>query len=97
MITPPELLVERAWKRGLEFGRYKAVDDTLAHSVEAYTGMPDVFFTWVQRTDKQIQLRISGQHRAARRAAAHGRLRYQLHVQCAGRRRAFWTSSATGG
>ena len=54
VITPPELLVERAWKRGLEFGRYKAVDDTLAHSVEAYTGMPDVFFTWVRRTDKRI-------------------------------------------
>jgi hypothetical protein len=53
MITPPELLVERAWKRGLEVGRYKAVDDTLAHSVEAYTGMPNVFFTWV-RSDKRI-------------------------------------------
>jgi hypothetical protein len=56
VITPPELLVERAWKRGLEFGRYKAVDDTLAHSVEAYTGMPAVFFTWVRRTDKQIHI-----------------------------------------
>ena len=54
MITPPELLVERAWKRGLEVGRYKAVDDTLAHSVEAYTGMPNVFFTWVRRADKRI-------------------------------------------
>jgi len=55
MITPPELLVERAWTRGLEFGRYKAVDDTLAHAVDAYTGIPDVFFTWVRRSDKQIQ------------------------------------------
>src|SRR5581483_8756542 len=54
MITPPEMLVERAWKRGLEVGRYKAVDDTLAHSIEAYTGMPDIFFTWVRRTDKRI-------------------------------------------
>jgi hypothetical protein len=54
MITPPELLVERAWQRGLEFGRYKAVDDTLAHAVEAYTGIPDVFFTWVRRSDKRI-------------------------------------------
>lgn len=54
MITSPELLVERAWKRGLEVGRYKAVDDTLAHSVEAYTGMPNVFFTWVRRNDKRI-------------------------------------------
>jgi hypothetical protein len=55
MITPPELLVERAWARGLEFGRYKAVDDTLAHAVEAYTGIPDVFFTWVRHSDKRIQ------------------------------------------
>jgi hypothetical protein len=55
MITPPESLVERAWARGLEFGRYKAVDDTLAHAVEAYTGIPDVFFTWVRRSDKRIQ------------------------------------------
>lgn len=55
MITPPEMLVERAWTRGLEFGRYKAVDDTLAHAVEAYSGMPDVFFTWVRRSDKRIQ------------------------------------------
>jgi hypothetical protein len=55
MITPPDLLVERAWKRGLEFGRYKAVDDTLAHSVEAYSGIPNVFFTWVRRSDKRIR------------------------------------------
>ena len=55
VITPPELLVERAWKRGLEVGRYKAVDDTLAHSVEAYTGIPDVFFTWARRRDKRLQ------------------------------------------
>ena len=55
VITPPDMLVERAWKRGLEFGRYKAVDDTLAHAVEAYTGIPSVFFTWVHRSDKRIQ------------------------------------------
>jgi len=55
LITPPQLLVERAWKRGLEVGRYKAVDDTLAHSVEAYSGIPHVFFTWVHRTDKRIR------------------------------------------
>jgi hypothetical protein len=54
MITPPESLVERAWNRGLEVGRYKAVDDTLAHAVEAYSGMPQLFFTWVQRTDKRV-------------------------------------------
>ncbi|MHB8724252.1 MAG: hypothetical protein ACYC9Z_02615 [Casimicrobiaceae bacterium] len=54
MIAPPEMLVERAWKRGLDVGRYKAVDDTLAHAVEAYTGMPDLFFTWVERDDKDV-------------------------------------------
>jgi hypothetical protein len=58
VITPPEQLVERAWMRGLEFGRYKAVDDTLAHGVEAYTGMPNVFFTWVHRTDKRIHIEL---------------------------------------
>ena len=46
MITPPEMTVERAWTRGLKVGRYKAVDDLLAHNVEAYTGMPELFFTW---------------------------------------------------
>jgi hypothetical protein len=55
VITPPEMLVERAWKRGLEVGRYKAVDDTLAHAVEAYAGIPDVFFTWIKSGDKRIQ------------------------------------------
>jgi hypothetical protein len=54
MITPPDSLVERAWGRGLEFGRYKAVDDTLAHGVEAYAGMPQLFATWVQRRDKHV-------------------------------------------
>lgn len=54
MITPPDQLVERAWNRGLEVGRYKAVDDTLAHAVEAYSGMPQLFFTWVQRADKRV-------------------------------------------
>ncbi len=54
MITPPASLVERAWKRGLEVGRYKAVDDTLAHAVEAYSGMPELFFTWTGRSDKRV-------------------------------------------
>jgi hypothetical protein len=54
MITPPVATVERAWKRGLEFGRYKAVDDLLDHNVEAYTGMPRLFFTWALRKDKQV-------------------------------------------
>jgi len=54
LITPPASIVERAWKRGLEFGRYKAVDDLLAHAVEAYSGMPQLFFTWIQRADKRV-------------------------------------------
>jgi len=54
MITPPIATVERAWKRGLEVGRYKAVDDLLDHNVEAYTGMPRLFFTWALRKDKQV-------------------------------------------
>ena len=54
MITPPESLVERAWERGLDVGRYKAVDDTLAHGVQAYGGMPQLFFTWIERADKQV-------------------------------------------
>lgn len=55
LIAAPESLVERAWKRGLDVGRFKAVDDTLAHAVEAYSGMPDVFFTWIKRHDKRIR------------------------------------------
>jgi hypothetical protein len=54
MITPPEALVERAWKRGLEVGRYKAVDDILAHNIEAYAGMPEIFFTWALCADKEV-------------------------------------------
>ncbi len=54
MITPPEATVERAWKRGLKFGRYKAVDDLLDHNVEAFTGMPRLFFMWALRTDRTV-------------------------------------------
>lgn len=54
MVTPPEATVERAWNRGLEVGRYKAVDDLLAHNVEAYSGMPRLFFTWARRADMQV-------------------------------------------
>ncbi|MEO0328936.1 MAG: hypothetical protein AAF217_10110, partial [Pseudomonadota bacterium] len=53
MITPPEETVERAWKRGLSTGRYKAVDDLLYHNVEAYTGMPQLFFSWAL-SDKKV-------------------------------------------
>jgi hypothetical protein len=54
VITPPDATVERAWKRGLEVGRYKAVDDLLAHNIEAFTGMPEVFFTWALAADKKV-------------------------------------------
>lgn len=54
MITPPDATVDRAWKRGLEVGRYKAVDDLLAHNVEAYAGMPALFFTWALHPGKSV-------------------------------------------
>lgn len=54
MITPPHETVVRAWKRGLEVGRYKAVDDLLAHNVEAYAGMPGLFFTWALHPSKSV-------------------------------------------
>ena len=54
MITPPHATVERGWQRGEKNGRYKAVDDLLDHNVEAYTGMPRLFFTWALRADKRV-------------------------------------------
>jgi hypothetical protein len=54
MITPPEATIDRAWTRGEQFGRYKAVDDLLAHNVEAYSGIPGLFFTWAVRQDKRV-------------------------------------------
>jgi hypothetical protein len=54
MITPPHATVERAWKRGLEVGRFKAVDDLLAHNVDAFSGMPELFFTWALRENKLV-------------------------------------------
>jgi hypothetical protein len=47
VVTPPEDTVERGWQRALERGRYKAVEDFLGHSVEAYTGMPKILFKWL--------------------------------------------------
>lgn len=47
LVTAPEETVERGWQRALERGRYKAVEDFLGHSVEAYTGMPKIFFKWL--------------------------------------------------
>lgn len=54
MITPPEMTVERAWTRGLQVGRYKAVEDILAQNVEAYSGMPELFFMWALTGTKQV-------------------------------------------
>ncbi|MBI1205178.1 MAG: hypothetical protein GC182_21950 [Rhodopseudomonas sp.] len=54
VITPPEQTVERAWARGLKVGRYKAVEDLLAHNVEAFTGMPELFFTWALIAGKRV-------------------------------------------
>jgi len=54
MITPPEAIVARAWKRGLDVGRFKAVEDILGHNVEAYAGIPLLFFRWANRKDKHV-------------------------------------------
>ncbi|MDC1383812.1 zeta toxin family protein [Candidatus Puniceispirillum sp.] len=54
VITPPFATVDRAWKRGLTTSRYKAVDDLLYHNVEAYTGIPELFFSWTSIKDKNI-------------------------------------------
>ncbi|SIT15895.1 hypothetical protein [Paracoccus saliphilus] len=54
IITSPTETVERAWTRGRETGRYKAVDDLLFHNVEAYTGMPELFLTWVSKEDPKV-------------------------------------------
>ncbi len=47
VITPPEETVIRGWERGLIRGRYKAVEDFLGHSVEAYAGIPKLLFKWL--------------------------------------------------
>ena len=54
MVTPPEMTVERAWTRGVKVGRYKAIEDILAQNVEAYTGMPELFFMWALIASKRV-------------------------------------------
>jgi hypothetical protein len=54
LVTPPHETVERAWERGLRVGRYKTVDDLLYHNIEAFSGMPDLFFTWALNDDKKV-------------------------------------------
>ena len=54
IITAPEETVERAWQRGIKTGRYKAVDDLLYHNVEAFTGIPGLFFSWARSKEKRV-------------------------------------------
>jgi len=54
LVTPPEATVERAWKRGLQVGRFKSVDDLLDHNIEAFRGIPNLFFTWALHKDKLV-------------------------------------------
>ncbi len=54
VITAPQNTVERAWSRGLTTQRYKAVDDLLYHNIEAFNGIPDLFFSWTQVRNKTI-------------------------------------------
>ena len=54
MVTPPAETVTRAWSRGKTTGRYKAVDDLLYHNVEAFTGMPALFFSWILSDEKKL-------------------------------------------
>lgn len=54
LVTPPEATVERAWTRGLDTGRFKAVDDLLHHNIEAFMGMPQLFFSWALSHGKEI-------------------------------------------
>jgi hypothetical protein len=55
MITPPEKTVERAWNRALVVGRYKPLDDLLAHNVDAYAGMQSFFLARVLRPASRNQ------------------------------------------
>ncbi len=55
VVTPPHATVERGWERGLNTGRYKAVEDFLDHSVEAYIGMPKILFKWLAYDHPQFK------------------------------------------
>ena len=54
MVTHPAETVSRAFERGKKTGRYKAVDDLLHHNVEAFTGMPSLFLSWINSKGKRI-------------------------------------------
>jgi hypothetical protein len=75
MVTPPPATVERAWLRGKQVGRYKAVDDLLDHNVEAFNGIPILLFTWALRPDKIVYYEFldnSVAHRQTPRTIAFG-------------------------
>lgn len=55
IVTPPHETVTRGWERGLRRGRYKSVDDFLAHCVEAYSGMPKLFFRWLNNARPEFR------------------------------------------
>ena len=54
IITPPAQTVERAWQRGLTTARFKAVNDLLYHNIEAFNGIPELFFSWMGIGDKTV-------------------------------------------
>ena len=54
VITAPTETIERAWNRGKETGRYKAIDDLLYHNIEAYKGIPKLFFNWVNKQKQKV-------------------------------------------
>ena len=58
VITPPEETVVRGWERGLRNGRYKSAEDFLGHSVEAYTGMPNLFLRWLKAQQPDFRYRF---------------------------------------
>ncbi len=76
VVTPPHATVERGWERGLQTGRYKAVEDFLDHSVEAYVGMPKILFKWLANDRPFVQVRVSGQQRTQRDLPENDRLRH---------------------
>jgi len=87
MVTPPPATVERAWLRGLQVGRYKAVDDLLDHNVEAFKGIPVLFFTWALRKDKTVYYEFldnSVAHKQTPRTIAFGlnREMYIIDFKC---------------
>jgi hypothetical protein len=80
MVTPPEETIERAWKRGLQFGRYKAVDDlrTQRGGLLRHTGT--VLHLGASRRQAGA-LRIFGQQRSGRASTEDDRFRDERSVE----------------